>query len=377
MNVTVDTRSLMKALQVLRPAVPAGHQSVASLTGIYLHANGDGRLQLRTSNLDTTIETSVRGQVDEPGVAVVSFRTFAKLVRGKGKTRLSLADGELQIEPVITIVGTTASLTVLPFEGFPPQPTPPKAKPFILPLDAIRRALPAASDDEARPILCMILFDGNEVVATDSYRLHREVVPTARFPRFLLPREALELVLRAEGPITASIDFHRRPAGVEAREADKIELRSPDGSCWHITPSRWGGDFPNYKALIPKGQPFWLRFNKQTLLDALADVSRFISGGPSPARFDPQVKDGQMHVGSQEVDRGKTLAKIDCVFEDDKMSYPHIAFRPDFLADAARSCPGDEVHLGLLDSLKPAVILGADEKRFPIEGLRLLMPVRI
>src|SRR5207244_7386815 len=120
------------------------------------------------------VEVSVAGDAD--GVSVVPARLATDIVRAlePGAVRLEI-DGD---DATISAGRSQFTVRTLPAEEFPRLPEP-AAEAVTLSAaafaDALRQVVPAASRDDARPILTGVLMAAEEgglrLVATDSYRL--------------------------------------------------------------------------------------------------------------------------------------------------------------------------------------------------------------
>ena len=71
-----------------------------------------------------------------------------------------------------------------------------------------------------------------------------------------------------------------------------------------------------------------------------------------------------------DVEKGEAAESLDAKYEGTEMT---VAFNPVYLQEGVEACTSDEVTLGTLDALKPAVIRSAEQGDF----LYLLMPVRV
>ena len=117
---------------------------------------------------------------------------------------------------------------------------------------ALRQVVPAASGDDARPILTGVLVtaeaDGLRLVATDSYRLAVRDLPgqsvLAEGQSVLVPSRALNDLTKVLGGVERADPAPRR---ARRQLRGRLDVR--------LTTMLIEGDFPNYKGLIPSAHP--------------------------------------------------------------------------------------------------------------------------
>lgn len=221
------------------------------LKGVKIAAD-EGVFAIYATNLETTGIVWAPADIARDGTVVVDAATLAKVLAGyQGSAAKRLASLESDGADLKLHLGrSTVTLNGLPLEDWPRNDEPIEdVEPVHLPdsfTDALTRVMVAASGDDARPILCGVLFEEVEgqlrLVATDSYRLAWEDtdIPYSCDPKHtpLLPVvKGLSEVPRLTGRVQALFT-----------EDGYTELDGPDGlvKLRHIE-----GTFPNYKQLIP------------------------------------------------------------------------------------------------------------------------------
>lgn len=346
-------------------AVSTRGSSLPVLSGVRLELAGD-RLTITGSDLDLTItvQIEVGGQGD--GVAVLPAKLAVDIVRSlpEGKVSFETTDSDARIEAE----RSQFSVRLIPAEEFPKLSSP-DSEPVRLPADllseALRQVVPAASTDDARPILTGVLLaaegDGLRLVATDSYRLSVRDLPghggvLAEDQSVLVPSRALnELIKLLDDDATdVAVRLGERDASFEV--GDTL-----------LTTRLIEGEFPNYRSLIPSGHPNRLTVSRQGLLEAVKRV-RIMAKDATPVRLVQQPDSLELMAVSQEL--GQAHEEIDVKYEGTELT---VAFNPQFLAEGAEITGGDEITLESVDALKPALIRSTGNEHF----LYLLMPVRV
>lgn len=217
MQVTVDYAELQRACKLARKVV-GNRTTLPVLAGAHLEVTAN-TLEITATNLETTIRTTLERIAHHAidGRALVPVSALAAAVkdaRPKG-TRVTVeTSGNDRNELHLRYDGLSFRLRQLDADDYPPlevehQPADVLvASDLELPRVWAERVLPAASDDEARPVLTAVHVERKGTVvsaaATDSYRLHTYQDPTEDYGAsgirdcsFLLPGHALQLALDA------------------------------------------------------------------------------------------------------------------------------------------------------------------------------------
>ena len=379
MDLTVPIKDLTAQLANAKRVV-GRTSTLPCLRGVRLVAAG-GTLTLQATDLEVTLTSSLPANVRSEGTAVVPVAELAKHVKGKGSIDLTLVGEALR-----TVNGTTSSLRVLKAEEWPRDIAPDFTGAPTYPLDlaAIVGIAVAASKDSTRPILHGVYFDGADVTATDSYRLHILRSATVEYPRVLLPARAILLAAKAGSTGTLQVLTVRQQGRDEITDTHAritvgnqvIDVRDIDG------------EYANYRQLIPSGYPCSVTVDRLQLLSVVESVKPMAQYA-SPIRL--TVEGDQLVVSAKTTDVGEANGSVPAKVEGDFPTV--IGFNPEFLAEALRTLTDEHATLGVLDGLKPALF---DEQLYHWEtrpgtrgrkttkvgtlvgtNLRLLMPVRL
>ena len=368
MKFRAERDALVDAMATAARAAATRGGALPALSGIRMEA-GDGRLQLAGSDLDLTVQVEVPVVVQEPGVCVVPARLATDIVRSLEPGAVSFStDGN---EAAISSGRSQFAVRVLPAEEFLRLP---QVSGDAVSLDAaslvsaLHQVVPAASKDDARPILTGVLFEaetqGLRLVSTDSYRLALRDLPgttvMAEGQHVLVPSRALGELARVLGG-AQQVDLR-----LGADEA-AFDIVSEKTGTIRLTTRLLEGDFPNYRQLIPPHYPNRLSVAKDPFLDAVRRV-KLLARDAAPIRLSLRPDAIELTAITQDV--GQAREDVEAKYEGGEMV---VAFNPEFLIDGVEACPGDEVMIETLDALKPATVR-------PSEGtdyLYLLMPVRV
>jgi DNA polymerase-3 subunit beta len=333
------------------------------LSGIRAELKG-GALQLTGSDSDLTIHVSVTVNGEEDGVTVLPGRLAGEIVRAlpPGAVVVVVDDEEAHI----TSGRSEFAIRVLPAEEYP-RLSEVTGDPLTLSAgelaDALRQVVPAASSDDARPILTGVLLaaeaGGLRLVATDSYRLSVRDLPgtsvLAEGQHVLVPSRALEELGRMlPGVETVELRLGERDASFSVGET-------------RLTTRLIEGEFPNYRGLIPASYPNQLTVGRDALLEAIRRV-KLMAREATPVRLVMKTDGLELVAITQDV--GQAHEEIDAKYEGAELT---VAFNPEYLQKGVEVAPGDEIVISTLDALKPAVLRSTENEDF----LYLLMPVRV
>ena len=257
-------------------------------------------------------------------------------------------------------------MRVFPVEEYPRLPEP---SGDAVTLDAaelsaaLKQVVPAASGDDARPILTGVLVtaeaDGLRLVATDSYRLAVRDLPgqsvLAEGQSVLVPSRALNDLTKVLGGVgELTLRLGERDASFEAGPV-------------RLTTMLIEGDFPNYRGLIPSAHPNRLTVGRDALLEGVRRV-KLLAREATPVRLAMSAEGLDLVAVTQDV--GQAHESLDAKYEGTELT---VAFNPDYLAAGIDAVEGDEVTLATMDPMKPAVLRGVGHDDY----LYLLMPVRV
>ncbi len=275
---------LVDALATAGRAATNRGGSLPVLSGVRLELVGS-HLSVTGTDIELWITVSVDVDGSEDGVAVLPARIASEVVRSLQPGAVSFAVDDA--EASITSGRFQSSIRTLPAEEYPKLPVPAEAA-VTLDADALAEALhqvvPAASSDDARPILTGVLFaaegDGLRLVATDSYRLAVRDLPGTSVlsddQTVLVPSRALKEVERQLGS-AKSLTMR-----LGEREADfEITL---DGATTRLTTRLIEGEFPNYRQLIPSTYPNVLSVGRDALGEAVRRV-KLMAREATPVRL--------------------------------------------------------------------------------------------
>jgi DNA polymerase-3 subunit beta len=187
----------------------------------------------------------------------------------------------------------------------------------------------------------------------------------AEVPLGTAPPEPLEAII----PIKALEEVVRLAAdssGVLAVSIGEGLVSFGTGGVW-LSVRRIEGQFPNFAALRPEGIEHSITIAKDELLENVRRVGIVVRQN-TPVRA--ELSTGSLSLSARTADVAEGAETIPVAY--DGAETIEIGFNHEFLRDGIESVPGDEVKLGLISALRPALLESVDGSFWYV-----IMPIRI
>ena len=357
--------------QALAEAVATAQRAVASRTGALPVLSGlrvslsQGSVELVGSDLELTIRVTAPAQGEGEGSVVLPARLFADILArlDADTVTVEVVDEDARIEAG-RFATTLRTLSANDFPRLPEVPTSGVTVAAAELADALRQVVPAASKDDARPILTGVLLAAHEgglrLVATDSYRLAMRDLPGVSMleadQKVLVGAKGLAEVQRLLSDGDIEVFLAEREVTFRVGSAD-------------VTTRLIEGDFPNYQQLIPSGYPNSLAVGRDVLSAAVNRV-RLVGQSRDTAPIRLHMDNDGLELSAIAQDVGEAHESVEAKFDGGELI---VAFNAQFLLDGIEAAGSSDLVLETVDPLKPAVLRNPESTDF----LYLLMPVRI
>lgn len=364
MKIRCERDALAEAVGHVQRVLTSRSGALPAISGLLVEVEGSSA-NLQATDLDLTIRERLEVQTDEPGSTVFP-RLFGDVVRSlePGMVAIETNDDEATIQ-----AGRSEfKLRVLSAKDFPTMPGAEDVGGVQIEspafAEALRQVVPAASKDDARPILTGVLLApegaGIRLVATDSYRLALRDLPSQQVldehESVLVPAKALGELQRLIGQGPIELALSDRDASFKTATTT-ISTRLIEGQ------------FPSYEKLIPQGAQNQLTVEREPLMEAVRRLRLLTQAREgTPIRFSMRADELNLEVSAHEI--GQAHETTDAKYEGEELL---MAFNPDFLLDGLQAISGTHVVIETLDALKPATLKSTEPDGF----LYLLMPVRV
>ena len=336
------------------------------LEGIKLTADED-YLTLSATDLELSIEKTIRAEVKIEGQTVVPGKLFAEYVKklSNEQIELNLSDKNLLTIKYTDSVGKIQCLNPNEF----PQIKQPdfndyfeiKQKDFKA---LISKSIFAVAVEDSRPILkgCKLEIKGDTIksVALDGYRLalvKKNIVSATSDFSVIVPARSL-------GEISKLLE--------DSDETIKVYIQKNhlmiDLNSTKITTRLLDGDYLNYNQIIPQNFNTSLILNKEQLEDAIERASLLSRiDKNNMIKFD--ITDKVMVLSSKS-DLGDIKENITISLTGNDLT---IAFNARYFSEALRVVGDEFLKLNFVSQVGPCIITSNDSDEF----LFLILPVRI
>lgn len=372
MNVTVSKDDMASGLSIVTKASPSS-TTTPILTGVMLDTTDSTTLRLTATDLQLGIEYRIPSHNLIPGRVVVPAKLFSDLVRKLPSGDLSLEYSSSEQGLVIKILSdlkSEFSIRTFDADEFPPFPDVNQNSSISCPNSELRNMIKmtafAASTEERRPFLTGIYItveDGSlKFVSTDSWRLaYRQTQlhssDQASFAGVIIPARTLMELAKAlpdnENTTTISIS-----SAEVCFVSDRLRLVS----------KLVEGQFPNYKAIIPKTHRAQLTVNRTALLAAAERASLMVRDRVSFLRMSNANE--MLIITSNSPEVGKGYEEIPVVSEGDEIT---VVLDASYLIDVLKTMDCDTIDIQLQNSQQAVCITDGGSPNY----IHLIMPVKV
>jgi len=369
MKCTVATKDFAAAVGAASKVVNT-HTTVPILSNVLLEAR-DGKISVRATDLEMTLEHAVEAEVKEPGAVTVPARLLADYLANLPAGMVEL--GGTPARANLKMGRSTCDFNALPPEEFPPLPSAGSAERYAIDAKRLRDGITAtvfcASTEEARGAVLMgTLFEFDErvltMVATDGYRLGRwrsALAGTYAPAKYIVPSRALKEVARNLGTISGEV--HVEVLGTQANQ-----LRFSAGNV-AVTVRLVDGQYPNYAQVIPSAFDRTVTAKTSDLIAALRRVELVAGDRANLVKLEIANQSLIMTAGSDIA--GSAYEELEIEQQGEPLS---IAFNAEYLVDILTHIPTEHVRLQFVGPLSPASITPVEAS--DVEQQYVLMPLR-
>ncbi len=376
MELTVAKADLQKELQLCQGVVEK-RSTIPILSNVLLKA-ADGRLQIAATDLDVTILSSCPARVSTPGGVTIEAKRLFDIVRSLPEEDVHIA---IQENNSVQIESGTAKFRLLglPAEDYPTLPTVDVTGGFTIPLDELKTMVVkvkfAITHEETRfqlnGALLKVLPTKLEMVATDGHRMALINFPSgitgAKGKKgadltILIPRKALEEILRLEGGEEGSVRFGVSENQLFFEAGDRLLLaRMIDVN------------FPNYMEVISRDNDRRVLVDRERLLSTIRRISLVANERTRAVRFD--FSPGKLTVSSTNPELGDARETVPIDYAGQPF---FVGLNAAYLMDFLVAADTPSVSLDLKDENSQCIGRPATAAEdLPYDYLYVVMPMRL
>ncbi|MDQ2818093.1 MAG: DNA polymerase III subunit beta [Candidatus Eremiobacteraeota bacterium] len=369
MKFTCNSKDIAGAVAAASKVVNA-HSTMPILGNVLLSAK-DGRVAVRATDLELTLENGFSAEIEEEGACTIPARLFSGYLANLPASTLEMHGTASRA--ALRCERSNYEFFALPPDEYPPLPDGKAGDTFRVDAKAFREAVNsvtfAASGEEARGAVLMgtlLEIEGQKLtlVATDGYRLARYEVglteAAASSARLIVPARALGEVVRAggAGTIEATVLGGQSNQLVFSAGEVKVVARLVDGQ------------YPNYQQVIPP------KFERKLIAATgrlLASLRRAEIVAGDRASMVKLAMDGNSLVITATSDTaGNAYEELDVDRSGDPLT---IAFNAKYLVEILNHINADTVSLEFVGALNPTALRPASGDNVERQ-LYILMPLR-
>jgi DNA polymerase-3 subunit beta len=372
MKVTLERNALLKSLSHVHRVVER-RNTYPILANVLLKA-GDGRIELRATDLDIEVTEAVPAMVATAGTTTVPAHTLYEIIRklaDGSEVRLETEGGE---QMLLTSGRSRFHLACLSPDSFPDLKSGTFTHDFTIPAATFRglieRTQFAISNEETRYYLNGIYLHTVEVkgetvlraVATDGHRMARAeaAAPAGAqgMPGIIIPKKTV-------GEVQKLLDGADGDVQVEISDT---KIRYTLGSVVLLS-KLIEGTFPDYERVTPKNNDKQLNVDRTSFAVAVDRVSTIASDRGGKA-VKLSVKDGNLELSVTNPDHGTATEEIAVEFEPESFE---IGFNARYLLDIIGQIKSDNAVFLFNDAGSPTLVKEDGEA----QALYVLMPMRV
>lgn len=366
MNFASDKENLLNSVQVVQRAVSIKNP-LPILGGIKFETEND-RVVLSATDLEMGIRCSFPAEVMETGSAVLPAKVISELIRRLPDIPVFLKSDPLTGSVTVQYGESEASINGYPVEEFPDFPLPESGVKIFLSgnilRDMVKQVVFAAATDENRPIFTGVLLEVNNgevnVVATDTHRLAWRKISLESCKdlniNLIVPGKTLNELTKIIGSPEQNI---------EITVTENQVLFNTGDIC--LISRLIGGQFPNYRQVIPMEYISRIRVKTKDLAEATERAALLTREGSPIIKL--SISDNTLVV-SVNTEAGRVREEISIYQEGEPLQF---AFNARYLSDALKVIGSDDVNIDFTGPLSPGIIRPVSDADY----LSLLLPVRL
>ncbi|HEY1887203.1 MAG TPA: DNA polymerase III subunit beta [Roseiarcus sp.] len=372
MKVTIERSVLLKALGHVHRIVER-RNTIPILANVLIEA-GDGKLALKSTDLDLEASESVPADVAQKGATTVPAHVIYDIVRKLPEgAQASLETTGDTGQLVLRSGRSRFTLQALPASDFPDLTSGEFSHRFALPAAELKRLIEntqfAISTEETRYYLNGIYLHTVDIggapmlraVATDGHRLARVEAPapegSAGIPGVIVPRKAVNEVQKLLEDLSQDVTIEISTAKARFQFGDVV-----------LTTKLIDGTFPDYARVIPTGNDKRLVVDKEPFEKAVDRVSTLSSERGRAIKL--AIAEGKMTLSVNNPDSGSASEEIEADYDSAPID---IGFNARYLLDIVGQLSSDTALIRLADPGSPTVI----QDREDAPALYVLMPLRV
>ncbi|MEZ5200791.1 MAG: DNA polymerase III subunit beta [Micropruina glycogenica] len=366
MKIRLDRDVLAEAVAWTARSLPT-RPSVPILAGLLVKA-ADGQVVMSSFDYETSAQITVKADVIEDGVALVSGRLLADIARSLPGKPVDVTADASRMELVCGSARFT--LQTLPVEDYPALPAMPEATGTVASDDfakAVAQVVVAAGRDELLPVFTGVRIeiedDTLSLLATDRYRMALKEIPwnpssahtagAALVPARVLGESAKSMT--SGELVTLSLAGTGTGDGLIGFEGDGA------AGVREITTRLLDGEFPKVRHLMSVQATLTVRANTAEVIAAVKRVGLVAERNTSLRMI---IGDQAITLEAATGDQAQAVEALEAVVTDETgngLAMTAAGFNPHYLSDALSALDAPYVHFAFTAPGKPCLLTALNE----------------
>ena len=366
MKIRLDRDVLAEAVAWTARSLPT-RPSVPILAGLLVKA-ADGQVMMSSFDYETSAQITVKADVIEDGVALVSGRLLADIARSLPGKPVDVTADASRMELVCGSARFT--LQTLPVEDYPALPAMPEATGTVASDDfakAVAQVVVAAGRDELLPVFTGVRMeiedDTLSLLATDRYRMALKEIPwnpssahtagAALVPARVLGESAKSMT--SGELVTLSLAGTGTGDGLIGFEGDGA------AGVREITTRLLDGEFPKVRHLMSVQATLTVRANTAEVIAAVKRVGLVAERNTSLRMI---IGDQAITLEAATGDQAQAVEALEAVVTDETgngLAMTAAGFNPHYLSDALSALDAPYVHFAFTAPGKPCLLTALNE----------------
>lgn len=366
MKTTVLQENLQKAVALSSHFVLQKAQ-LPILSNILIQAK-KSKLILSSTNLETSVSTSIGAKVEIDGEITVNGKTFNDVVSNLSSGSIEIVVEKEQVK--ITAGKFKSNILGSNSSDFPILPVQSGKNKFSLNreefVNSLSKVLFAVSIDETRPILTGVLFifdkKSLKLVSTDGFRLSevklKSKVEIEDF-KIIIPKTVLYELTKISDEENIEVSFDK--------ETNQIIFKTGDIT---LSSRIIEGEFPDYEKIIPSTSIASIYVEKNELEKAIKLASVFARDSGNIIKLN--IKGQTLKISAESSSSGSQEMEIEIRTEDNIDKEINVMFNYRFIEELLKVITDDEVKIIIAADNKASKFLDPKTLNF----LHIIMPIK-
>jgi DNA polymerase III subunit beta len=347
MKIKILKQVFLKNIQHVQNII-SSKNSLPILSNILIEAEKN-KVTLTSTDLDIGISSTLETDVEEDGAITIPAKRFNDIIK-------ELPDEDISISTmknnsmVIKCSKCFFKIIGLPKEEFPKLPEFKDEPNVVIKQSVLKNMISmthfSMSRDETRYVLngALFLFKGKKLtmVTTDGKRLSlvkKDVEKDGLNKSIIIPSKTiyeLNRILGDEGDV--KIIFSENQV--------KFDLKNIT-----VVSRLIEGDFPNHEQVVPKEPQEKIMIQRGQFLDGIRRAALLTTQDSQSVKF--EILKNKIVVSKSSPNIGEVREELETVYKGPEIT---VGFNPNYIMDALKIIPQDEIALEVFGTDKPAVI---------------------